>query len=71
MATKKSDSAIPRRRGPRPGIRTKANGERLTEGRRLGLHLLLRDHERLTARADTQGVSVAALARDLILAGLG
>ena len=60
-----------RRYGPRPGLRTKSAAERLTAGRRLGLHLLLPDHARLTARAEAEGVSVAALARAMIMAGLG
>ncbi len=59
-----------RRRGPRPGVRLKLAAERLTGGRRLGLSLLAADHARLTTAADAAGITVAALARQLILSGL-
>lgn len=60
----------PARRGPKPGIRLKPREACVTAGRRLGLFLLPPDHARLSAAAERRRVSVAALARELILAGL-
>ena len=59
-----------RRRGPKKGTHIKPTEFRVTEGRRLGLYLLPADHARLTTEADRRQISIAALARDLILAGL-